>query len=137
MSIALNLRLKQKYDTSTNWMTNNPILLAGEHGYESDTGFEKVGDGTTAWNSLTYINADKANTLTNSRTLWGQSFNGSSNVSGSLDNTGNITPSVTAASDIGSSTLAYKDIHYSNNLIHSNYSIEYDSTNECLNFKFD
>ena len=30
----------------------NPVLLKGEIVYESDTGRHKLGDGTTAWNTL-------------------------------------------------------------------------------------
>ena len=41
-------------DTAFNWTTANPTLLAGELGYETDTGFFKIGTGTTAWTSLGY-----------------------------------------------------------------------------------
>lgn len=34
--------------------THNPVLASGEPGYETDTGKVKIGDGTTAWNSLAY-----------------------------------------------------------------------------------
>lgn len=36
------------------WTTANPVLAQGEPGYETDTGYEKVGDGVTAWNDLPY-----------------------------------------------------------------------------------
>ena len=42
-------------DTASNWTSANPILLAGELGFEYDTGKMKVGDGTTNWNSLPYL----------------------------------------------------------------------------------
>lgn len=51
---TLNTRQKQKYDTSTNWTTNNPVLLAGEIGIESDTNKFKIGNGTDNWNNLIY-----------------------------------------------------------------------------------
>lgn len=35
-------------------MVQNPVLLAGEIGFERDTGRYKMGDGTTAWNDLAY-----------------------------------------------------------------------------------
>ena len=41
-------------------------------------------------------------------TLWGQSFNGTNSVSGSLSNTGTITASAAATYDIGSNTLDYR-----------------------------
>lgn len=47
-------QIKKRRDTASNWASTNPILAAGEMGYESDTRKEKVGDGVTAWNSLLY-----------------------------------------------------------------------------------
>jgi hypothetical protein len=55
MSITLSALQKQRRDTAANWTTQNPTLLAGEIGLESDTGYWKVGDGTTAWASLAYV----------------------------------------------------------------------------------
>lgn len=40
--------------TAAQWTSQNPVLLAGEWGLETDTRRMKQGDGTTAWNSLTY-----------------------------------------------------------------------------------
>lgn len=54
MSITLSALQKQRRDTAANWTAANPTLLAGELGYESDTGKWKVGDGSTVWNSLGY-----------------------------------------------------------------------------------
>ena len=36
------------------WASANPVLNLGEPGWETDTNAGKVGDGTTAWNSLPY-----------------------------------------------------------------------------------
>ena len=47
-------RIQLRRDTSANWLSNNPILLQGEFGYESDTGNGKIGDGQTVWASLSY-----------------------------------------------------------------------------------
>ncbi len=55
MTITLSALQKQRRDSAANWTANNPTLLAGELGYESDTGKWKVGDGSTAWTSLAYI----------------------------------------------------------------------------------
>lgn len=51
-------RFAMRRGTAASASTRNPILAAGEEGYETDTGQRKVGDGTTAWNDLPY------NTLT-------------------------------------------------------------------------
>ena len=42
-------------DISTNWNTINPVLRSGEFGFEIDTGFIKIGDGTSDWSLLTYV----------------------------------------------------------------------------------
>ena len=47
-------RIFLRRDTAANWASNNPILSEGEPGFQTDSGNQlfKVGDGTTAWNSL-------------------------------------------------------------------------------------
>lgn len=52
--MAVNIQTRR--DTAANWTANNPILLDGELGYEKDTGKIKIGNGSTAWNSLIYSN---------------------------------------------------------------------------------
>lgn len=47
-------QIQFRRDTSANWAANNPILAQGEFGLETNTSQFKVGDGTTAWNSLAY-----------------------------------------------------------------------------------
>lgn len=56
-------------------------------------------------------NASSATKLSSAKTLWGQPFDGSNNVSGNISSTGNIVPSVTATSNIGSSTLRYNCLY--------------------------
>jgi len=55
MSITLTALQKQRRDTAANWTAENPTLLAGEIGVESDTGYWKIGTGAAAWNSLGYV----------------------------------------------------------------------------------
>lgn len=50
MAVVLQLRR----GTASQWSTTNPILAEGEIGSETDTGKFKVGNGTSAWNSLSY-----------------------------------------------------------------------------------
>lgn len=47
-------RIQQRRDTAANWTSANPVLAAGEHGYETDTKKFKIGDGTAAWSTLGY-----------------------------------------------------------------------------------
>ena len=51
-------KIQLRRDTSNNWSSNNPILSSGEIGYETDTRKIKVGNGSSAWNSLQYIASD-------------------------------------------------------------------------------
>ena len=46
--------IQLRRDTAANWTSTNPILAQGEVGFETNTRKLKVGDGTTAWNSLSY-----------------------------------------------------------------------------------
>ncbi|MGA1296395.1 MAG: hypothetical protein ACO3X1_13880, partial [Burkholderiaceae bacterium] len=47
-------RFKLRNGTAAAWTAANPVLLAGEIGIETDTRRYKIGDGTTAWSSLSY-----------------------------------------------------------------------------------
>ena len=51
----IKVQMQQRRDTAANWTSADPTLLSGEFGYETDTGKFKIGDGTTAWTSLSYI----------------------------------------------------------------------------------
>ena len=54
MPIIYDAQIEMKYGTEAEWTASNYVLAAGEEGYESDTKKRKVGDGSTAWNSLAY-----------------------------------------------------------------------------------
>lgn len=47
-------RVRWKRGTAADWTSANTVLRLGEPGWETDTQQGKVGDGTTAWNSLDY-----------------------------------------------------------------------------------
>ena len=50
--------IQLRRDIASNWTANNPILHAGEVGIETNTGKIKIGNGSTAWNSLGYFTGD-------------------------------------------------------------------------------
>lgn len=52
-------RIQLRRDTAANWTSSNPTLAAGEFGWESDTRKFKIGDGATAWTSLSYEAREK------------------------------------------------------------------------------
>lgn len=47
--------IKFRRGTASQWTTADPVLASGEPGFETDTGRQKVGDGTTAWADLPYF----------------------------------------------------------------------------------
>jgi hypothetical protein len=48
-------RMQQRRGTATQWAGADPILNAGEIGFESDTNKFKIGDGVNHWDDLTYF----------------------------------------------------------------------------------
>lgn len=48
------IQMQMRRGTTTEWSTANPVLAAGELGLDTTLNKFKVGDGTTAWNSLLY-----------------------------------------------------------------------------------
>ena len=47
-------RMQQRRGTAAQWTGANPILSAGEIGFETDTGKFKIGNGSSAWSALNY-----------------------------------------------------------------------------------
>lgn len=52
---TVQARFQLRADTAANWTSVNPVLLNNEFGLETDTKKLKVGNGSTAWNSLAYF----------------------------------------------------------------------------------
>ena len=48
------VKIQMRRDTAAAWTAANPTLAAGEMGLETDTTYYKIGNGSTAWNSLGY-----------------------------------------------------------------------------------
>lgn len=124
-------RIQFRRDTTANWTSINPILLQGEFAYSLDTGFAKIGDGSSTWTQLTYfggtgptgpgvaISGPTGSTLTSEAT--GIGFTG-----------GGIS-AITAVGDfvtvsIGGGTAAQKTANYTIALSDSNGSIEMSAT---------
>ena len=57
---TLNVKIKEAYDTEANQKTNNPVLLKGQLAISSDVGKAKIGNGTSTWQQLSYMNAQNA-----------------------------------------------------------------------------
>ena len=48
-------RMQQRRGTAAQWTSANPILAAGEIGFETDTSKFKMGNGSSTWSALTYF----------------------------------------------------------------------------------
>jgi hypothetical protein len=48
-------RMQQRRGTAAQWTAANPILAAGEIGFETDTSKFKMGNGSSTWSALTYF----------------------------------------------------------------------------------
>jgi len=84
-------RTRVNTKTASTWTSTNPVLAEGEVGHESDTGKIKVGNGSTAWSSLSYTSAT-------ADTASATNFTSALQVNGS---------DVTTDADIGSTIQAY------------------------------
>ena len=55
MSEKIQIRMQQKRMSASDWSNSSLILLEGELGIESDTGFVKIGNGTSRFSELQYL----------------------------------------------------------------------------------
>lgn len=61
---TLHTIIQIRRDTATNWTTNNPVLKAGEMGFETDSLKFKFGNGMAKWSELSYASASSVKTGT-------------------------------------------------------------------------
>jgi hypothetical protein len=82
-------RMQQRRGTAQQWTDADPILAAGEIGFETDTNQFKIGDGVNAWSDLSYFKnlEDLGGSLDDYILV---STRGQSNGVATLDNTGKI-----------------------------------------------
>lgn len=59
MADTIPVRVQHKRMTAAQWRVSSVILLDGELGVESDTGFVKVGDGSSRFTNLKYLTGPK------------------------------------------------------------------------------
>lgn len=52
--MPVQTQVQMRRDTAANWTSANPVLASGEWGIETDTRLVKIGNGSSAWNSLSY-----------------------------------------------------------------------------------
>jgi hypothetical protein len=62
MPVVTQIQIRR--GTAAQWTSTNPTLASGEQGFETDTNKMKIGDGSTAWNSLAYAITGAVGTVT-------------------------------------------------------------------------
>lgn len=85
------IQIQYRRGTAAEWTSANPTLAVGEPGYETDTGKFKVGNGSTAWNSLAY----------------------SSGITGDKGGAPYVFSTTTTAADPGTGTIRYNNATFS------------------------
>ncbi len=52
--------IKLRRDTAANWLSEDPVLAAGEPGFEIDTNKMKLGNGVSTWSELPYFGGSES-----------------------------------------------------------------------------
>ncbi len=111
------IRMIQRRDTAANWSSANPVLEAGEFGYDTTNKVIKIGDGSTRWNALTAITGSNV-TVGNGTITIKQggvtkgtfTVNQSGNTTIELEKGGTTAwQDITDKPQIGSGTVTFKD----------------------------
>ena len=131
------VRIQFRRGTAAEWTSANPVLAAGELGYETDTTQMKIGNGSTTWENLTYSSVSASyvdNAIANVIDLapgtldtlneLAQAINDDNNFFGSVTNS--IT---TAVSDHSNVTTNVHGISNTANLVYSSTLLLYAPTN--------
>lgn len=103
--------------TTAKWGTARTIYIQDASGAHGSVGVSV--NGSTNYNlklpstiTATLVgNASTATKLQTARTLWGRSFDGSANVSGSMTGVGNVTPSANGTLNLGTATSRWANIY--------------------------
>ena len=99
MAVVTAIQIRR--GTAAQWTSANPVLSAGEQGFETDTGKFKIGTGSTAWTGLPYA----AGTGTVTSIVAGTGLSG-----GTITTSGTIAIDSTVATLTGTQTLTNKTL---------------------------
>jgi hypothetical protein len=78
MAVVTQIQIRR--GTAAQWTSANPTLASAEFGYETDTGKFKIGDGSTAWNSIGYKASGTVTSITAGTGLSGGTITGSGTI---------------------------------------------------------
>jgi hypothetical protein len=109
MSVVTQIQVRR--GTASQWTSANPTLASGEWGFETDTGKVKIGNGSTAWNSLGYTGAGDIEGVTAGTGLSGGGTSGTVTVS--IDTS--VTADLSTAQTLTNKTLTAPVINLSLN----------------------
>jgi hypothetical protein len=101
--MAVVTQIQVRRGTAAQWTSSNPTLGAGEQGFETDTLKLKIGNGSTAWNSLAYVATGATGTVTSITAGTGLS-------GGTITTSGTIAIDSTVATLTGTQTLTNKTL---------------------------
>jgi hypothetical protein len=101
--MAVVTQIQVRRGTAAQWTSTNPTLAAGEQGFETDTLKLKIGDGSTAWNSLAYVATGATGTVTSITAGTGLS-------GGAITTSGTIAIDSTVTTLTGTQTLTNKTL---------------------------
>jgi hypothetical protein len=108
MPVVTQIQIRR--GTAAQWTSSNPTLASGEQGFETDTNKMKIGNGSTAWNSLSYAITGALGTVTSITAGTGLS-------GGTITTTGTVAIDSTVATLTGSQTLTNKTIDAASNTL--------------------
>jgi hypothetical protein len=98
----LATKIQLRRDVEAQWVANNPVLSSGEVGVATDINKFKVGNGSSAWNSLLYLDSQDAEKLKTARII---QLSGDVSGSALFDGSENITISASVASESSVNSL--------------------------------
>lgn len=124
MAVVTQIQIRR--GTAAQWTSANPTLASGEFGYESDTGKFKLGNGLTAWTSLSYQGAGTVTSITAGTGLSG----GTITTSGTIAIDTATTVDVSTAQTLTNKTLTTPTLTLSTTTNSAEGRIAWDSTND-------
>lgn len=102
-----NQLIQLRRGTAAEWTSADPILADGEVGHETDTGKQKVGNGTQPWSALSYINGGGGGSVNSVNGQSGIVVLDTDDISEGSTNLYDKTVTITAGTNIDSVTGTY------------------------------
>jgi hypothetical protein len=129
MAVVTQIQIRR--GTAAQWTSANPTLASGEFGYETDTGKFKIGDGSTAWTSLSYKASGTVTSITAGTGLSGGTITGSGTIAIDTATTVDLSTAQTLTNKtLTSPTVTTPTLTLSTSSSTTSARMSYDSTNK-------